>query len=123
MSGFKAIQRQRHVATIVLRALSIILLVFGSIYLIYALAIAMLQGKLEMLTAIWDKGNDFSWGLGLALPGAAILVWNRTIVRWLIPVPRQECPQCGYAIKELTTTRCPECGYQGIEPQQSSQQR
>jgi hypothetical protein len=123
MSAFKSIQRQRHIATVALRALSIILLVIGSIYLIYALAISLLQGNLEMVTAIWDKGNDFSWGLGLAIPGAAILFWNRAIVRWLIPVPRQECPQCGYVTNLLTTARCPECGYVGIEPQNTSDQR
>jgi hypothetical protein len=54
---------------------------------------------------------------------AFVLIWERQVLRWLVPLPRAECPQCGYAIKQLTTKRCPECGYEGIEPQQPGGQR
>lgn len=42
----------------------------------------------------------------------ALLLWllESRFVRWIVPLPRMECPQCGYALRQLTTTRCPECG-------------
>jgi hypothetical protein len=44
--------------------------------------------------------------------GAALLFAERPILRWLVPLPKVECPQCGYSLRQLTTTRCPECGFQ-----------
>jgi hypothetical protein len=47
---------------------------------------------------------------------AAVLVcvcgWllESRLVRWLAPLPKPECPQCGYTFQHLASSRCPECG-------------
>ena len=43
-------------------------------------------------------------------PGAMLLAYQERLVVWIVPLPRPECPHCGYNLKELATSRCPECG-------------
>ncbi|MBX3358565.1 MAG: hypothetical protein KF745_09055 [Phycisphaeraceae bacterium] len=59
---------------------------------------------LEILRQVASVPGNF-------LVGAAFLcVMQRRLVVWLLPLPENLCPQCGYHLRELTTTRCPECG-------------
>jgi hypothetical protein len=39
----------------------------------------------------------------------ALLLFNRRLARWVFPMPRPECPECGYALPD-GADRCPECG-------------
>lgn len=61
----------------------------------------------------WD-GIDYDEGLvwiaGFLIPAFVVWLFQRRVARWLVPLPRFECPQCGYALRQLTTARCPECG-------------
>lgn len=50
-------------------------------------------------------------GAWLSGSGAALLVFNRWLVLWMIPMPRAgECPACGFSARGLSVPRCPECG-------------
>ncbi len=44
------------------------------------------------------------------MPGVILLVLRVRIVGWIAPLPRAECPHCGYSLKQLSLSRCPECG-------------
>lgn len=44
------------------------------------------------------------------IPGVLLLVYRVRIVGWIAPLPRAECPHCGYNLKQLSISRCPECG-------------
>ena len=44
------------------------------------------------------------------IPGVILLVLRVRIVGWIAPLPRAECPHCGYNLKQLSLSRCPECG-------------
>jgi hypothetical protein len=43
------------------------------------------------------------------IAGIAVLGVDRWLLPWLVPIPRRECPECGYAIEAYSRV-CPECG-------------
>lgn len=40
----------------------------------------------------------------------SLLLADRFLLRWLVPMPTKACPACGYAIGPVTPARCSECG-------------
>jgi hypothetical protein len=61
---------------------------------------------------VWSDGQ--SWlarAIALLAPAIALVLFDRKIVRWLAPLPRAECIQCGYTFRGLAVMRCPECGW------------
>src|SRR5262245_64937859 len=97
------VRTSRFVLLVVLRGIAFIMLLFGSISLLY------------VLIGGWPHYHDdlggwaLFWIVGIA-PGIVLLVADRRIIRWLVPMPRRECPDCGYDIENLKSDRCPECG-------------
>ena len=75
-------------------------------------------------TVLWGDTNWFAWAVALLISALALYLFDRRIVRWLIPVPRRECHECGYPLRGLSpsTTRCPECGT-SIVPTSADQSR
>jgi len=54
--------------------------------------------------------NPNWWGLSIGLVLAFGLVYGaKRLSRFLIPMPRPECPECGYAVPD-GADRCSECG-------------
>lgn len=106
------IAARRHRALMMVRTASLALFVFGGIPLTYNIALALVSRDLSYLSAFWGDTNWLSWGIALLAPAITLYVFDRRIVRWLIPVPRRECHECGYPLQGLHagTTRCPECG-------------
>jgi hypothetical protein len=108
------ISNLRHVALVMIRAAGAILIVYGGGHVIWGIGsyVGLLGWHfVEGLSSFWDEMfNPFWFGLGALLPGICLAVFSRQIARWLVPLPQYECPQCGYALQQLTTTRCPECG-------------
>jgi hypothetical protein len=47
--------------------------------------------------------------VGAGFVGIILLFYQRRIVRWLAPMARPECPECGYPVRS-GISRCPECG-------------
>jgi hypothetical protein len=109
------IMKRRHVALIIIRCLALLLIVFGSVYMLWGigtfLALGGLAGFFEQFGFVWnDNWNPFWFGFAVSLPGLVLALLDRRIVRWLVPLARHECPQCGYALRQLGSSRCPECG-------------
>jgi hypothetical protein len=48
--------------------------------------------------------------LPLFISGAALLVFEKRIARWLIPVPTWHCPKCGFELVGTAPALCTECG-------------
>lgn len=48
--------------------------------------------------------------LQFIVPGLILLYYHQPIVRWLAPMPKPRCPECGYWIKRGGGLQCPECG-------------
>ena len=52
------------------------------------------------------------FGLPIALAMAAITLWliGRFATRWIVSVPKPDCPNCRYDLSKPTSSVCPECG-------------
>ena len=117
--------KRRHVATIIVRGLALAMMLYGGVYVLWGLGTFLgingLVNVFQGFSTFWtDMFNPFWYGLAVLLPGILIAVLDRRIVRWLIPVPRHECPQCGYALRQLGSNRCPECGCELVATKEST---
>jgi hypothetical protein len=114
----RQIMKRRHLALVIIRAVAILMILYGGVHVLWGLGTGFglsgysIPGGLQHATSVFWKEmfNPFWYGMAVLLPGVGLVIADRRLVHWLIPVPRQECPQCGYALRQLTTTRCPECG-------------
>lgn len=59
----------------------------------------------------YDFGRQLQWAAVFWAPALVMGVGDRWIARWLVPLPRAQCPKCGYALQRLTRAQCPECGF------------
>jgi hypothetical protein len=109
MIDARRLAARRNLALVMLRILALALGMLAVFTLVYPVVRGMHTGGIEGIFAIWKV----SW-LGYAAASgiiALLLVFtDRRLARWLIPVPRLECPQCGYAIRYDKPGTCPECG-------------
>lgn len=48
--------------------------------------------------------------------GVALLLAQRRLLNWLMPLPGPACPHCGYDTRGLKQNKCPECGGQITNP-------
>jgi len=117
--------KRRHVAIIIVRSVALAMIVYGGVYILWGLgtffALRGLAGFFEQFWIFWnDNWNPFWFGFAVFAPGMALAMFDRKIVRWLIPLARNECPQCGYALRQLGSNRCPECGCEVSNPKEGS---
>lgn len=82
-----------------------------------------LLGANEVLTAYLMADSDYpsytGWefillatlthGVPIAL-AVILLVLERSLCRWLVPMPKVRCPGCEYTLDGSPAGRCPECG-------------
>ena len=103
-------QRLRMFVTLGIRLIAVVLMLVGVYGFVQAALAFIWYGTVNIS---YDLG--FTWigyGLGYTVSGLALAVSSGRLVRWLVPLARHECPQCGYAMRNLTTNRCPECGWE-----------
>lgn len=105
-----ASRRQR--ALLFVRATALILGLLGSIILLYAAGLVIVMRDINAIWTLWGDTSWFAWGIAFFMPAVMLFLFDRRIVRWLIPIPRRECPECGYPLRGLSASslRCPECG-------------
>jgi hypothetical protein len=90
----------RYTVLAVIRVTAFLFLVFGAVSVLYI----VLMAPFEQPSAFWF------FGAASVLPAALILALSVHLVRWLVPMPAQDCPGCGYDLRQSTSDRCPECG-------------
>jgi uncharacterized paraquat-inducible protein A len=44
------------------------------------------------------------------VPAVVLLMFHDRMARWIAPLPRPRCPECGYWIRAGASPKCPECG-------------
>ncbi len=112
MNEAPTIAIRRHRALMIVRGAALVLGVLGSISLCYQIGMMLAMQDIMGWTVTWGDTSWFSWALAFLIPAVLLYLFDRRIVRWLIPVPRRECHECGYPLRGLhgATTRCPECG-------------
>ncbi len=61
----------------------------------------------------WDSvvRATLTHGVPIAL-AVILLVIERSLCRWLVPMPKVRCPGCEYTLDGTPPGRCPECGLQ-----------
>ena len=113
------VMRRRYAVSVILRCFAIVLFLLGSIPLLQAL---LQYGLIALYDTFWMptyRGNLGNSDVLLyiipelckyAIPAVLILFFRLRIVRWIVPLPKPECPHCGYNIAKLAEPRCPECG-------------
>ncbi len=100
-----------------LRAAAVILLALGSYLFLKKLLFGVGTGMLNMTFRIYQGvGEEHSTyrGLAMLLVGAALAILSRRIARWVIALPEQGCPCCGYT--GAVNDTCPECGQKDVTP-------
>lgn len=73
-------------------------------------------GNMEAALRSWvDIGESHSFyrGVALVIVGGALAALSTRLSAWIVTVPAETCPQCGYANAPAEGARCPECGLQG----------
>ncbi len=101
---------RRHTVIIVLRLLALALIITGAIMLLYGLLVLGISGtprhgliRTPMYVHLLARAG------ACLLPGAGLMLLDQRIARWVVPMPRPECPRCRYRLHDRPP-RCPECG-------------
>lgn len=111
--------KKRYQLNVILRCAAVVLIVLGAIpfaQLVGQLVLALLYSQFS--TRPIRSGVDwpeFLIGgvpemLKYVVPGLLLIWLGPRIVRWLTPLPKPRCPECGYWIKRGGAAQCPECG-------------
>ncbi len=115
----KAIMGKRHFARCWMRCLAFGLVGLGSIWLLYDLVSIMVFisgnqsrfGGMQSFDEVWAlMGGAVGKSLTTILPGLVVWIFQKKLARGLVPIAEMECPECGYALRQLREARCPECG-------------
>lgn len=113
------IMRRRYALSLILRCFVILLFLIGALPVVQVL-VQGFMGLMYYLFSIQSYPSSADWkNVPLyilpetgkyALPALVMLMYRQRIVRWIAPMPKPECPHCGYNIAKLAEPRCPECG-------------
>lgn len=104
--------KRRHTVLIILRFASLTCLVLFPIPVVSWL----LEGFRDAdLFDFYYYGVRIGVAVALVVCSAICRFCDRPLARWIVPIPKPQCPTCGYPIKGLRRPMCPECG--GVLPQ------
>lgn len=118
----------RGVVVWVLRALATVLLAIGLYLVLKRVLFGLATGQLELIYNVWEgigEGNSFYRGLAALMVGLAIAIGSERVSKWIIAVPPESCPRCGYEQpRPAGTAVCPECGLCAtVDPQARDETR
>jgi hypothetical protein len=101
------IAKWRHVVRVLIRLVGVPLVVVGVIMLCSSVV------SMRMSGFRWSAMNVVFWSdtpLLVSTTGVLLLLFDRQIARFVVPMPSKGCPNCGYWIGSRAMDRCPECG-------------
>jgi hypothetical protein len=105
--SIEQVMNRRHLVLLWLRALEIVLFVIG----VMPVTFWAVESLFEM--SVWSLSR-FDEYLAIAmmfwLPGVITLLLDRRLMKWIVPLPKLACPECGQSLTHLAEPRCPECG-------------
>ncbi|MGI9012818.1 MAG: hypothetical protein ACR2GY_01045 [Phycisphaerales bacterium] len=107
LPGVRAVIVTRLIAAAAIRLVGVFLLIFSTVPLFSWMLEGFRDSDLANLT--YYAPRALTGGYCLIL-GLLMLCMTRFLVRKLIPLPKPECPDCGYRLDGLSAGRCPECG-------------
>lgn len=102
-----AVIRVRYWMGMVLRAGALLMILWGTLQLLGGGARA-LPDVVHLSPA--HIGAVLLWPLRWVLVALVLLLLEKRLLKWLFPIPRQACPQCGYPTAGRPMGTCPECG-------------
>lgn len=78
---------------------------------------AMTGGLVEAFVVYEGVGafHEGSLGAALVAGGVPLGFLSFRLARWIVPMPAEGCPSCGYAGITREMSRCPECGLGGFD--------
>ncbi len=101
----------------ILRGVAFLLIVFGSYLCLKRITFGAITGDISMLTHAWEgtgETHSLSRGTAMLLIGVGMAVFARRLSRWIITLPSNTCPRCGYIRTRGGGTKCTECGLEGV---------
>jgi len=109
---------KRYLVGVFLRCAALALFIFGAIPLLQLgvqivtqYSNAMIQAGLQRRVTTLELILAYlPASLLYILPGVALLMFHDRLARWIAPLPRPRCPECGYWIRKGASPKCPECG-------------
>lgn len=108
------IHSARAIATWLGRLAAVVLLVTGAYLALKRMLLGLLTGDIGMIHNVWEGAGEqqsFYRGIAMLIAGTVLALLSRKIARWIVVVPDEGCPRCGYAVDPATRGQCPECGY------------
>lgn len=100
--------RMTSIITAVLRVVGVVMCLFSSLDLPWAIAWLTQNFFLEALARLLvTMARPLVFGLG----GVALIVFARRLAIRIVPRPATACPSCGYLLGELPPENCQECGW------------
>jgi hypothetical protein len=97
--------KKRHHNRRRLRFMALILWVLGMVFVSWAVLSAL------FVVHAWEPSMPLLvFAGGFILPALPLWLFDKRIGRVLVPLPRIECPRCGYDLTALERPICPECG-------------
>lgn len=100
------IARRRHLLRTVLRCVALGLLLVFAAPVVASVAVALINNSIFREFFLI---RVLEWGSFL-LAGILLLIFEKRLVAWLVPLGSHRCPQCDYFLVSLVEPRCPECG-------------
>jgi hypothetical protein len=100
------IARRRHLLRTIIRCAALgLLLLFGA-QVVVAVVIGLLE-NMFLGASFFGRVLAGAWPV---FAGLALLLFEKRLVVWLVPIGSQRCPQCDYFLVSLVEPKCPECG-------------
>ena len=97
--------KKRHHNRRRLRFMALTLVVIGMICVVWSVLNGLLVDH-----EWWPSLPLLSFAAGFIVPAIPLWLFDERIARALVPMPRWECPGCGYSLVALERPVCPECG-------------